>query len=133
MFPSYRNQSANQLTGFYMMATLVVKTLITIDRRGGQLTPHVMRSGTSVFFKKWRLKLQFRNFQTSNFYFVLWFAAKYMICLLFTATNLKNCIYVITRENLWYRLQKKGKLRNICQYLRPIFFKLNNCHIKCHL
>ena len=25
MFPSYRNQSANQLTGFFMMGILVVK------------------------------------------------------------------------------------------------------------
>ena len=89
MLPSYRNQSANQLTGFYMMATLVVKTLITIDRRGGQLTPHVMRSRTSVFFKKWRLKLQFRNFQTSNFYFVLWFAAKYMMSFIYSHKSQK--------------------------------------------
>ena len=35
MFPSYRSQSAdlqaNQLTGFYMMGTLVVKWLSTYD------------------------------------------------------------------------------------------------------
>ena len=34
MFPSYRNQSvdflASQVTGFYMMGTLVVKELITV-------------------------------------------------------------------------------------------------------
>ena len=31
MFPSYRNQlQKNQLTGFYMMETLVVKGLITL-------------------------------------------------------------------------------------------------------
>ena len=33
MFPSYRNQSvdqANQLTGFYMMGTLVVKGLTPV-------------------------------------------------------------------------------------------------------
>ena len=42
MFPSYRNQSVdcreNQLTGFYMMRTLVVKRLKELKKQGMKQT-----------------------------------------------------------------------------------------------